>query len=647
MSSHPSTPTTFTLSGNWRNVARAVWLVIALTVWTLTLLDIPRDVANAENAPADIQRLMIQSGLPPAFPIYFDMTVDLLFVIAFSIVAVILFLRRSDERMALWVSAMLLLTAHIYSSLGYNFGIAGLISAVLYGTGETMQVGLFYLFPSGRFLPRWSKWLIPPLVVFRILIWLNIRINHVGQQAWEVGIVVALMLIGIGFQVYRYRNQSTPVQRQQVKGVLIGLVVTVFFVATYIFAVSIGQVFGPISASNFWLLTVLGLMRQSALMIFPIMLALAIMRFRLWDIDLAINRTLVATCVTLMLIIPFAGVYFLMQRLLAILTGGSIPTVAIVVSALVTGLLFTPTRQRVQHVIDRNLYGLRFDLNELKQAQKLDEGLVPGQLTGRMLAGYQIMDVIGRGGMGEIYRARQHDRTVAVKVLPDHLASDEEVRARFLREADATADLKHPNIVKVEGSGESNGVLYMVMEYIEADDLKAFFRQNGKLTLPQTQALFAPLADALDHAHQSGYVHRDIKPGNIMVRKLTDGSLHPVLMDFGLAKMSDTRSDLTGEGAIGTIDYMAPEQIKSAGSVDARADVYALGVVLFEALAGEPPFKGSAAQVLFGHLQQPPPDLRMQAPDVPRAAAHAITRALAKLPADRYPTAGELVLALM
>src|SRR5205085_2278821 len=109
------------------------------------------------------------------------------------------------------------LTSHIYSSLGYTVGAAGLISAALYGAGETMQVGLFYLFPSGSFVPRWSKYLIPPLLVFRILIWLNIRINHVGQQTWEVGIVVALMLIGIGYQVYRYRKQSTPLQRQQVK----------------------------------------------------------------------------------------------------------------------------------------------------------------------------------------------------------------------------------------------------------------------------------------------------------------------------------------------------------------------------------------------------------------------------------------------
>jgi hypothetical protein len=410
MSSHPSTPTVATLIGNRRSLARAAWVVIALTVWTLTLLDIPRDLANASNTPADIQQLMLQSGLPATFPIYLDMVVDLLFVIAFSAVAVILFLRRSDDRMALWVSAMLILTAHIYSSLGYTVGAAGLISAALYGMGETMQVGLFYLFPSGSFVPRWSKWLIPPLLVFRILIWLNIRINHVGQQTWEVAIVVALMLIGIGYQVYRYRNQSTPIQRQQVKGVLIGLVVTVFFVATYIFTVSIGEVFGPLSAANFWLLTILGLLRQAALMIFPIMLALSIMRYRLWDIDLAINRTLVAASVTLVLAIPFAGMYFLMQRLLAALMGGSAPTVAIVVSALVTGLLFTPARQRVQHIIDRNLYGLRFDLNELDQAQKLERGLIPGLLTGRTLAGYTLMDVIGRGGMGEIYRARQNER---------------------------------------------------------------------------------------------------------------------------------------------------------------------------------------------------------------------------------------------
>jgi serine/threonine-protein kinase len=387
-------------------------------------------------------------------------------------------------------------------------------------------------------------------------------------------------------------------------------------------------------------------MRQAALMIFPISLALAIMRFRLWDIDLAINRTIVAITVAAVLAVPFIGVYFILQRVLAMFLGGSQSTLAIVGAALATGLLFTPARQRVQHVIDRNLYGLRFDLNELNQAQRPDNKLVPGRLSGKTLAGYQMMDVIGRGGMGEIYRAMNNTKTVAIKVLPDHLASDKDVRARFLRETEATADLEHPNIVKVETSGESDGILYMVMEYIDAEDLKAMLRQKGKLSVDEAVALFSPIADALDHAHGCGYVHRDIKPGNIMIRKQPDGKQEPVLMDFGLAKMEDSHSDLTGEGAIGTIDYMAPEQIREAGSVDARADIYALGVVLYEALSGETPFKGSPAQVLFGHLQQPPPDLRIQAPDLPRGAAKAITRALAKQPAERFPSAGEFVRAL-
>ncbi|MCX9079943.1 MAG: serine/threonine-protein kinase, partial [Candidatus Methanoperedens sp.] len=168
-------------------------------------------------------------------------------------------------------------------------------------------------------------------------------------------------------------------------------------------------------------------------------------------------------------------------------------------------------------------------------------------------------------------------------------------------------------------------------------------------TLPADQActLIRELAAALDYAHAQGLVHRDIKPSNIMLRLKPDSETHEaVLMDFGIAKIQDARTRYTGSGAIGTVDYMAPEQIMAAKEVDHRADIYALGVVLYEMLTGQRPFQGSAGQVLFAHLQQPPPDIRSINPDLPRSIAHAVTRVLSKDPNDRYDSAGAFAEAL-
>jgi serine/threonine-protein kinase len=335
------------------------------------------------------------------------------------------------------------------------------------------------------------------------------------------------------------------------------------------------------------------------------------------------------------------------QAVLAALLGSSQSGIAIAISAVVTGALFNPARKRAQHLVDRQLYGFRFDLNELQAAQETQEVKNPGALTGRTLGAYQVLGVIGKGGMGEVYQGQGNGKTVAVKILPEDLARQEDFRKRFAREAQTLADFDHPNIVKMYDSGETDGVFYMALEYVEGQELAHLIKQQGAIPFEQVHPFVQDFAAALDYAHRKGLVHRDIKPSNIMIRLKADKETQEaVLMDFGIAKIQDARTGITGTGVIGTIDYMAPEQIMAAKEVDHRADIYALGVVLYEMLTGERPFKGSAGQVLFAHLQQPPPDPRDQSDNIPSKVAHAIMRAMSKKPEDRFQSVGEFAAAL-
>jgi eukaryotic-like serine/threonine-protein kinase len=210
------------------------------------------------------------------------------------------------------------------------------------------------------------------------------------------------------------------------------------------------------------------------------------------------------------------------------------------------------------------------------------------------------------------------------------------------------AAIDHPNIVKVYDAGQVDGIYYMAMEFVQGRDLGDVLKENGTLPLAEIQPFLRDFAGALDYAHERGLVHRDIKPSNIMVRLKPDRSSYEVvLMDFGVAKLQDAQTELTGTGAIGTIDYMAPEQIMAAKAVDHRADIYALGIVLYEMLTGECPFKGTPGQVLFAHLQQPAPDPRTVKPDIPVSIAEAVLRALDKNPDARFQTASAMAAALV
>jgi serine/threonine-protein kinase len=254
--------------------------------------------------------------------------------------------------------------------------------------------------------------------------------------------------------------------------------------------------------------------------------------------------------------------------------------------------------------------------------------------------------------MGEVYKGVGivDKQTAAIKVLPANLAEEAEFRKRFEHEGKTLSQLHHPNIVKLYEWGNSDGVYYLAMEHIEGEELADIIKasqQAKPLDYEDIREWVNNVAAALDYAHTRGLVHRDLKPSNIMIRLKADQEIHEaILMDFGVARLDDGSTRLTGTGTIGTIDYMAPEQVMAAREVDHRADIYALGLVLYEMLTGERAFKGSPAQVIFAHLQQPAPDPRDVREDVPRSMAKATLKALEKKPEDRFQSAGELAAAL-
>jgi hypothetical protein len=260
---------------------------------------------------------------------------------------------------------------------------------------------------------------------------------------------------------------------------------------------------------------------------------------------------------------------------------------------------------------------------------------------GAVIAGHRIEAFVGRGGMGVVYRARQLglDRLVALKVIAPELLHDAGIRARFLQEARAAAGIDHPNVIPVHAAGEDQGVAYIAMRFVEGDDLRTLIKRTGPRDPRTAAALIGQAAAALDAIHAAGYVHRDVKPANLLVTP--DG--HVYLTDFGLAKQIVTRSGATGtKGWVGTLDYVAPEQIRG-GRIDARADVYALGGVLHFTLTGRVPFEHEAQEAkLWAQLREPPPVPSLLVAALPSELDAAVARAMAKDPEERYPSAGDL-----
>ena len=274
-------------------------------------------------------------------------------------------------------------------------------------------------------------------------------------------------------------------------------------------------------------------------------------------------------------------------------------------------------------------------------------------MIGRSLGHYRITAAIGAGGMGEVYRATDSKlgRDVAIKMLPAAVAQDPERLARFEREARSLASLNHPNIVTIFSVEEAEGSRFLAMELVEGESLDILLARGG-LPLSRFFEIAVPLADALSAAHERGIVHRDLKPANVMVTR--EGRVK--VLDFGLAKLeaagsnpnltstpTESRAGLTSEGQVfGTVAYMSPEQARG-GKVDARSDVFSLGVVLYQMVTGERPFQGeSAVDMISAILRDTPPSVTDQRGDLPPHLARIVRRCLEKEPRDRYQTSRDV-----
>ncbi|MDB5342738.1 MAG: stkP 3 [Schlesneria sp.] len=263
-----------------------------------------------------------------------------------------------------------------------------------------------------------------------------------------------------------------------------------------------------------------------------------------------------------------------------------------------------------------------------------------------VLGNYVLLEKIGQGGMGTVYKAehRRMKRLVAIKMLPLNLMQNSDAAARFQREVEAAAKLRHANIIAADDAGEANGIRFLVMEYVDGIDLSALVKKSGPLTVTQAISSILQVARGLEFAHSEGVVHRDIKPANMLLDK--KGTVK--ILDLGLARIEGNTADqaaLTGAGTVlGTVDYMAPEQALDAKHADARADIYSLGCSLYYLLTGSPVYDGDTLTArLLAHQNQPIPSLRDRRADVPRQLNAVFQKMVAKKVTDRYQSMTQVI----
>ncbi len=660
MNHTPATPTpstaAFTSLRNrptLRLVLQGIWvLVVVYIAWVLSA-SLLESVGGSFTSVYFLSQIA-QLGLSLFTYSTIQLLADVYILLGFFSLAILLFMRRSDDWMAIFLSLMILTFGLRVTNLGNELmtqaGHQYFFSPILM-MGEAGIILLGWLYPDGRFLPRWLKFLLPILVLnIALLYWpgsplfaynLALPVPTVNLLAWYLVTIFAML--------YRYQKATNLNQRQQIRWVFVGTMgPLLWFLAFNLPALLIPALQDSNSTTYIIFMMAMRVLSIPLFLVFPICLTIAIARYKLLDIDFLINRALVYGALTTILVSIFGLVLVVANAIFNALTSGEQSTLGLAISAIAAGALFQPARKALQRFVDRAFYSIKIDYLKTPVKRKYIASSDTQTLAPQLFSSYEHLELIGKGGMAEVFRAEHptQNRTVAIKVLLSNLAEDELFRRRFMREAQALAGLEHPHIVRLFDFGEENGLYYMVMEYLNGANLSAYLKPNGRMPLPVALPLLRDVADALDYAHTAGLVHRDVKPSNVML-DTSDDLARAVLTDFGIAKVTNANTNITASAVLGTFDYIAPEQIQGATEIDGRADIYALGVMSYQLLTGYLPFKRSGAgALLLAHMTAPPPDAREATPSLPRHTAIALQRAMAKKPADRFPTASEFVLAM-
>jgi tRNA A-37 threonylcarbamoyl transferase component Bud32 len=647
------------LHGRWLYVLRTLWIAFAILCCALIGAALPRALPAILDNPLLISTEFIRSNTlnPQPFGVYY-LVLDLLLLGVYWIVAGLLFWRLSHERIALLASVMLItwgaaMTTDLFPLLSQSSPPFTPLIRLVSGVGNSSLVALICILPDGKFSPRWTAGIVFGYVLwtlsFNLLSWLH-PITWIQPAQIAAHLLIYALLAAV--QGIRFHSHLTPIQRQQAKWVLIGFVVSlVGYMLSEIPPILFPALKQPGLIAMFYHMTI-RLLLLVLLGAFPITILFSIWRYQLWGVDVVISRSLIYTGLAALLGIVFVICALLIQFIVQSFGLTQQNGLAVTFAALLIGLLYHPTRRRLQKWVDRRVYHLRIDLERLADVHRSNRtpATSQGLYVGKQVGAYVLRELVGRGGMSEIYLAHQSglDRPVAIKVLNPQLAQEKDLRERFELEAKTVARLRHPNIVSIFDYGHDNGVPYMVMEYIVGKSMTEHLKAAHRLTLSETCELVKAIADALDYAHEQGVIHRDVKPANVMLQRITGRyTYHAILTDFGITKIANLGTGLTDIGLIGTVEYMAPEQIHSAHSVDRRVDVYALGVTTYQMLTGELPFKDTGlGSLLFAHLHQPPPDVRLVAPHLAPHVSQTLQRAMAKSPHDRFPGAGAFAKAL-